>query len=139
MVVEDHPDSADAMGKMLTALGARAVIAYDGWQALEVLRDQVPDAVLCDLRMPGMDGFDLIARVRRDPHLKGAPVVAVTALATDADYRRSLEAGFDAHVAKPIDFAALAGVMARLGIRARAGRRRAITKHRLRRRDRGHS
>ena len=67
--------------------------------------------ILCDLLMPAMDGFAFIAAVRRDPRWRRAAVAAVSALGSDADYRRTREAGFDAHLTKPIPPDQLAGVV----------------------------
>jgi PleD family two-component response regulator len=57
LIVEDHDDSRDAMGQLVTALGYRAILAGTGAKALTLLQDSCPDLILCDVRMPGMDGF----------------------------------------------------------------------------------
>jgi CheY-like chemotaxis protein len=102
LVLEDHVDSREMLRQMLEDLGATVLSAGDGWEGLLVLRAERPDVILCDLLMPAMDGFAFIAALRRDPRWRRTAVVAVTALGGDADYRRTWEAGFDAHLTKPV-------------------------------------
>lgn len=102
LVVEDQGDSRDMMRQMLEALGLRVFVAEDGRQALGLLEED-PDLILCDLLMPRIDGFTLVARLRSDPRWRATPVVAVTGLGYDSDYQRTWEAGFDGHLVKPID------------------------------------
>lgn len=111
LVLEDHLDSREMLRQMLQDLGATVVSAGDGWEGLHVLRAERPDVILCDLLMPAMDGFAFIAALRRDPRWRRIAVVAVTALGSDADYRRTWEAGFDAHLTKPIQPNHLAAVI----------------------------
>jgi CheY-like chemotaxis protein len=81
-----------------------------------------PDVILCDLLMPGVDGFGFCARIRQDDRYRKIPVVAVTALSHDLDYLKTLETGFDGHVPKPIDYEALAAIVSR--VLGRSGKRR---------------
>ena len=113
LVVEDDSDSRALMGQMLEALGARAVLAESATGALGALAEEVPDLILCDLRLAELDGFELIRRLRKDPRLSRKPVVAVTALGSAADYQRTWEAGFDGHFVKPFDFDAVAEILGR--------------------------
>jgi signal transduction histidine kinase len=101
--IEDDPDASDAAKLLLEALGARVLPARNGLAALAILPAEEPAVILCDLRMPGMDGFEFLATLRRNPRRAGIPVVAVSGLATPADLRRTREAGFAAHVSKPFD------------------------------------
>jgi CheY-like chemotaxis protein len=114
LVAEDHPDSLDAMQRTLESIGARVLPALDGLQALGTLATADVDVILADLRMPGVDGFELGRRVRANPRWARAPLVAVTALGDDHDYMRTLELGFDAHLVKPVDCDVLVGVLCRL-------------------------
>jgi two-component system cell cycle response regulator DivK len=102
LVVEDHFDSRDMLRQMLQGFGARVLSAADGEEALAVLGRHRPDVILCDLVMPVMDGFHLRAALKRSPRWRRIPVIAVTALGGETDYRRTWEAGFDAHLAKPV-------------------------------------
>lgn len=102
-MVEDHEDSRDALRQFLEHEGARVLLAADGRDALTVLRAEAPDVILCDLRMPGMDGFGFMARLRSEPKLARLRVIAVSALGADTDLVRTWAAGFDGHVIKPVE------------------------------------
>jgi signal transduction histidine kinase/ActR/RegA family two-component response regulator len=112
LVVEDSVDTAEATRLLLQDLGARVVLAKNGLEALDVLAaDGAPDAVVCDLRMPGLDGFEFLRRLRADRRLGHLPVVALSGFASAGDFQRTREAGFDAHVGKPFDATALAAAL----------------------------
>jgi CheY-like chemotaxis protein len=102
LVVEDHHDSRDVLRQMLQGYGARVVEAAHGEEALDLLDRPRPAAILCDLVMPVMDGFRFVAAVKASPRWRRIPIIAVTALGGELDYRRTWEAGFDAHLTKPV-------------------------------------
>jgi CheY-like chemotaxis protein len=105
LIVEDHVDAREAIRQLLEHLGgARVALAPDGGAALVWLDEQEtpPDVILCDLRMPGMDGFEFLEQLREDRRMNDVPVIALTALAGPGDYHRTFEAGFSAHVEKPV-------------------------------------
>jgi CheY-like chemotaxis protein len=127
LIVEDSPDSADAVRRTLEAFGARVTLAADGLDALHALVGRTPDLVLCDLDMPRLDGFGLIARLRADPRWAALPVLAVSGFRRPADRQRAQSAGFAGQVAKPCDadtlLAAIRPVLRRTRPpRARGGR-----------------
>ena len=100
-VVEDNRDNRLLLRAFLGDL--YAIAEYEtGPAALEGLKTAVPDLVLLDVSLPGMDGLEVLARIRADERLKALPVVALTAHAMTGDRERFLAAGFDAYVAKPI-------------------------------------
>jgi signal transduction histidine kinase/CheY-like chemotaxis protein len=105
LVVEDSDDTRETVGALLEQLGAEVSLAREGREALEMIAKRDPDLVLCDLRMPGMDGYEFIRELHRRP--ARPPVVAISGLASDADYQRTREAGFEAHVKKPFNEAAI--------------------------------
>jgi len=111
LVIEDHPDSLDLLQQMIEAMGAVFLGAAHGREGLAVLREQRPHVILCDLLMPEMDGFHFIQRLRANVDWRDIPIVAVTALGADPDYRRTWEAGFDGHLTKPVESAQLAAVI----------------------------
>jgi CheY-like chemotaxis protein len=124
LVVEDDLDTREAMTLLLQQFGASvtaAASARDGLRALGLLQ---PDILLSDLSMPGEDGYDLIRQVRALPPDRGGriPAAAVTARTSAEDRRRTRAAGFQAHLAKPLDADELASVVARLVGRAAATR-----------------
>ena len=107
LVVDDNRDAADTLAMLLASHGAEVDVAYGGQDALGALDRFLPDTVLLDLGMPGMDGFAVARRVRADPRHAGLRLLALTGWGQAADRARTREAGFDHHLTKPVDFAAL--------------------------------
>ncbi len=107
LLVEDNADTGDATRVLLEGLGARVTLAKNGLDALERVDAEEPDVILCDLRMPRLDGFEFLRRLRTDPRRLPIPVIAVSGFARSVDYQRTREAGFDGHVSKPFDLATL--------------------------------
>ncbi|MBI4637135.1 MAG: response regulator, partial [Candidatus Rokubacteria bacterium] len=106
LVVEDHADSRELIRTILTSAGAEVRVAGSVDEALGILGAAEVDVLLSDLGMPGADGFDLIRHVRaaeRGGRRRRIAAVALTAYASREDRRRALEAGFEAHIPKPID------------------------------------
>lgn len=114
LIVEDDADSRELLRQIVTSFGATVRVAEEGHEALAIAAVWTPDLILADLRMPRMDGFTLLSRLRDDPRLCESRVVAVSALATGADIKRTWLAGFDGHVAKPIDYDVVAGLIERV-------------------------
>jgi CheY-like chemotaxis protein len=107
LLVEDTEDSLDATHVMLEVLGANVLVARDGIEALAVMAANRPDVVLCDLRMPRMDGYEFLRQLTRIQGRDHPPVVAMSGLASQADHQRTHAAGFEGHLDKPFDDTAL--------------------------------
>jgi signal transduction histidine kinase/CheY-like chemotaxis protein len=120
LVVDDDPSARELMSGMLEGFGAQVSVAESGQAALTLLFENRPDVLIADLGMPGMDGYALIEQVRAlDPDFGGkTPAIAVTAYASPQDRLRALQAGFQNHVAKPVEPEELAIVIASLTGRA---------------------
>jgi signal transduction histidine kinase len=110
LVVDDDSDTLDLFRSILTAAGATALTAASAAEALRILEDTHVDVLVSDIEMPGEDGYQLVARAREVRRTLIA--VAVTGYARIVDRRRALEAGFQAHLAKPVDPAELVAVIA---------------------------
>ncbi|MGH7367438.1 MAG: CHASE3 domain-containing protein [Candidatus Rokuibacteriota bacterium] len=107
LVVDDEPDSTDSLALFLRLRGHEVRTAHDGPSALEEISRYRPDVVFLDLGLPGMSGYDVARRVRMLSD-GGAPrLVALTGYGTDGDRRQTRDAGFDVHLAKPVDPQAL--------------------------------
>jgi CheY-like chemotaxis protein len=107
LIIEDNPDVAQTLRELLEWSGCTVAVAYTGPAGVELAREFQPDVVLCDLGLPGMDGFQVAIRLRQDPDLALVRLIAVTGYGQEEDRRRSREAGFDRHLTKPVDFAEL--------------------------------
>jgi two-component system cell cycle response regulator len=103
LIIEDNPANVELMAFLLTAYGHSAASAPDGPRGLAAARAQVPDLVACDVNLPGMSGYEVVAALKLDPRLARVPVLAVTALAMAGDRERVLNAGFDGYISKPIE------------------------------------
>jgi CheY-like chemotaxis protein len=113
LVVDDNHDAADSTGMLLLLWGHQARVAYEGEGALAVAREYRPDLCLVDLVMPGMDGYEVARRLRREPGLEGTRVIALTGFDREPDRKRSREAGFDDVLLKPVEIGALQDLLAR--------------------------
>jgi signal transduction histidine kinase len=113
LVVDDDPGARELIAKMLQSYGAQVSLAGSGPAALTLLFEQRPHVLVADLGMPEMDGFALIEQVRSlDPNLGGrVPAVAVTAYASPQDRVRALHAGYQNHIAKPVEPEELAAII----------------------------
>ena len=107
LVVDDNVDATVIQAALLRRLGHEVETAYNGAAALEKAHTFRPHVVLLDLGMPGMDGFEVARRLRAMPEGRDVLLVAQTGWGQDEDRRRTKAAGFDAHLAKPVDVAAL--------------------------------
>jgi CheY-like chemotaxis protein len=114
LIIEDHDDSRELLRDIVESFGATAVLATDGDDAIKKVSWIKADLVLCDLLMTRLDGFGFIDWLRQDPKLSRTPVIAVTALGDDADFRRTWDAGFNGHIVKPIDYEAIAAQLERV-------------------------
>jgi CheY-like chemotaxis protein len=102
-VVDDNRDAAETLGALLEALGATVSIAHSGRSALELLDAFDPDAVLLDIGMAEMDGYEVARQVRAIPAHADKLLIALSGWGQDHDYSRSRAAGFDHHLVKPPD------------------------------------
>jgi signal transduction histidine kinase len=113
LVVDDEPDARDLVSAILESRGAVVTAAASASEGLAAIRFQRPDVLLSDIAMPGEDGYDLIRKVRSlDSEFPAFPAVALTAFASAGDRAAALLAGFQAHLAKPIEPSALCAVVA---------------------------
>ncbi|MBL8826855.1 MAG: PAS domain S-box protein [Planctomycetaceae bacterium] len=119
LVVDDTRAAAYTLGRLLEAMGQQVKVVFDGAEAVYLARSERPDIVISDVAMPGVDGYQLAQRLRREPQLADMILVALTGYGQDSDRREALEAGFDHHLIKPVDFHALRDLLASLATRSR--------------------
>lgn len=114
MVVDDNPDNRLLLKLLLEPMGAIVTEAVDGMSALSALEASEPDIVLMDLRMPGMNGYQTLERIREDDHWQALPVIAVTASAFRHEQEVCLKSGFNGFISKPIDANELTRLLERM-------------------------
>jgi len=107
LVVDDNVDAAQTLEALLEAHGHRALVAFDGETGLKLARENVPDVILLDIGLPGMNGYEVARAIRGTPALQGVVLAAVTGYGTDEDRREAVDAGFDVHLSKPVDYVTL--------------------------------
>ena len=112
LVVDDNVDAAESLGLLLRFLGAEVQLAHDGPSALAMLDSFEPELVLLDIGMPGMDGYQVAARVRALPSRRHTMLIALTGWGQSEDRERSRAAGFDEHFVKPVDISTLQSLLA---------------------------
>jgi two-component system CheB/CheR fusion protein len=122
LVVEDDPGSREAVVEMLSVMGAEVRASGSASEAMRALEGFRPAVLVCDIAMPGEDGYSLIRRVRALGEARGGdvPAIAVTALAQVGDRRRALAAGFQNYLTKPVDIDDLAQAVAEFSSRVPA-------------------
>jgi len=112
LVVDDNVDSTLSMAMMLRLLGNTTATAHDGVEALEVAERFRPEVVLLDLGMPRLNGYDVARRLRMEPWAEDVLLIALTGWGQEHERRKTMEAGFDHHLVKPVDVEVLKRILA---------------------------
>jgi CheY-like chemotaxis protein len=103
LVVDDNRDAAETMAMVMDMCGHEVLLAHDGQTAVEMVKLHDPAVVFLDIGMPGMNGYETASVLRALPGAQARMLVALTGWGSEADQARSLEAGFDLHLTKPVD------------------------------------
>jgi len=103
LVVDDNHDGAETLSMLLELAGYEIRVAYDGLAALDAVAEFHPDAILLDIGLPLLNGYDVCRRIRDEPANAGVLIVAVTGWGQESDRQRSRSVGFDEHLVKPVD------------------------------------
>ena len=114
LIVDDNEDGAEALAMLLESAGHETHKAYDGFEAIEAARRLSPDAVLLDIGLPGLNGYEVCRRIRSEPWGRDLVLVALTGWSQEEDRQQSREAGFHSHLVKPVDPDALLEFLAAL-------------------------
>jgi CheY-like chemotaxis protein len=112
LLVDDNRDGADTMAMLLELHGHEVQVAYDGLEGVRAALAQAPDVVLCDIGLPGLDGFGVARALRQNPSTARARLIAITAYGSEQTKRLCHEAGFERHFIKPVDPGVLASLLA---------------------------
>jgi CheY-like chemotaxis protein len=111
LVVDDSQDGADSLAFLLKAAGHEVMTAYDGRTALKLAEQHQPDVVLLDIGMPEVSGYDVARAIRREVWGRNMRLIALTGWGQAEHRRRSLEAGFDDHLVKPVELEMLENLL----------------------------
>ena len=103
LIIEDNPTNLELMSYLLKAFGHEVVAAMDGAEGIETVRRCIVDLIICDVQLPKLDGFGVVAHFKSQSALRSIPILAVSALAMVGDRDKILAAGFDGYLSKPID------------------------------------
>ena len=114
LIVDDSEDGAESLAMLLQLGGHETHVAHDGIEAIEAAEKLRPDVVLLDIGLPRLNGYEVCHRLRKEPWAKDLMLVALTGWGQEEDRHRSKEAGFDAHLVKPVDHDALLRLLASL-------------------------
>jgi CheY-like chemotaxis protein len=112
LIVEDNDDARESLRMLLESLGHRVLEAGDGQHGLALALHHRPEVVLIDLGLPGLDGYEVARALRASPGCEATALIAVTGYGQADDRRRSKEAGFDAHLVKPVSQSLLSSLIA---------------------------
>jgi CheY-like chemotaxis protein len=113
LIVDDNEDAAMTMAMLIEELGAETCVAYDGVGGLQAAAEFLPDVVLLDIGMPGMNGYETCRRLRVEPFGQAIVIAALTGWGQEKDKRMALESGFDLHLVKPVDPSVLKRILSR--------------------------
>ena len=103
LIIEDNPTNMELMVYLLRAFGYQPLLAHNGEEGVAAARRERPDLIICDVHLPKLDGYGVVAQLKQDPALQHIPALAVTALAMVGDREKLLAAGFDGYIGKPIE------------------------------------
>jgi CheY-like chemotaxis protein len=120
LVIDDNRDAAETLASLLQLTGNLTFMAHDGLEAISAALSFKPDIVLLDIGLPKLNGYQVAQRIRAEPWGKEMSLIAVTGWGQEEDRRKAMDAGFNAHVVKPVDYVALMNVLASLGAQPRA-------------------
>jgi CheY-like chemotaxis protein len=112
LIVEDSLDAAQTLQELLQAIGYEVSVAYTGPDGLQAALQLRPNVILCDIGLPGLDGYQIAIRLRQQPAGRLTRLIAVTGYGGAENRRRAEEAGFDHHMTKPVDLDELERLLA---------------------------
>ena len=113
LIVEDNVNNSCLLRDILSFHGYEIAVASDGQEGVDLARELVPDLILMDIQMPGMDGMTAVGILKGDPATSGLKIIALTSFAMRGDQGKILAAGFDGYLSKPISTRELPGLVKR--------------------------
>lgn len=111
LLIEDNKDYSEMLAAILGISGYEVRSAGDGAKGLKTAKEYCPNVIICDIGLPGIDGYEVVRRIRKDKRLKNVFMIALTGYAARSDITAAKDAGFDLHMAKPADIAVLKRIL----------------------------
>jgi CheY-like chemotaxis protein len=111
LIVEDNPNNRSLLNDILSFHGYEISVAFDGKEGVELARALMPDLILMDIQMPGLDGMTATCILKGDSATSGLKIIALTSFAMNGDQERFIAAGFDGYLSKPISTRELPGLV----------------------------
>ncbi len=111
LVIDDNQDLAKIFCEYLNTVGYNAIAVYSGEEGIAIAKEQKPRAIVCDIAMSGMSGYDVATCIRRDDELEDVYLIALSGYSSQKDVECALQAGFDKHLRKPVSLAVLKQVL----------------------------
>lgn len=103
-VVDDEPETNEMIAEMIRLSGHEVVTSFDGFSAMRLISNEMPDLVILDVMMPDISGFEVLRFIHRDPRLKKIPVIVLSARSRPEDIREGIRAGANLYLTKPVAF-----------------------------------
>lgn len=116
LIIEDNRDYADGLQVVFEILGHTAIVTYDGLAGVEAAMRELPDVIVCDIGLPGLDGYEIARTLRQNQATAATFLLAVSGYASHADRERAYQSGFNAHLAKPAEASGILALLASKGI-----------------------
>ena len=120
LIVDDNRDSATSLAMLLKKMGNDTRSAYDGQEAIQIANEFQPEVILLDIGLPKLNGYEVCRRIRKEPALDQVVIIAQTGWGQEGDRQRTSDAGFDHHMVKPLDTAALVKLLTEIKSRPMA-------------------
>lgn len=117
LIIDDNKDLTEIMCDLIGFLGHKTFCSQDGKDGIAKAKEHHPDIIICDIGLPIMDGYDVARQLRKDDELKETFLIALSGYAGHEDRKKSKDAGFDRHLAKPADISAIERVIAEASMR----------------------
>ena len=102
LLAEDNLDAAEVLAKLLRLLGFEVEVTHDGYTAIHIANHSTPDFILLDIGIPDIDGYEAARQIRKNPKCKDSKLIAITGYGQEEDKSKSIDAGFDYHLIKPV-------------------------------------
>ena len=117
LIIEDNLEIRENISEILELEGFKVIVAKDGRAGLEVATQELPDAILCDIMMPGLDGYGVLTALKKNHATRSIPFIYVTASAEKSEVKLAMDMGADGYVRKPFDVDDLMEAINKLGIK----------------------